>query len=73
MAFPQEYLFQYVSVFVMFCIWFITLAPIRYAQTQAREGLDNLNPRAQYDKFVRRKGIFQRTILYIVNMSEYIS
>ncbi|KAG9295824.1 hypothetical protein G9A89_009053 [Geosiphon pyriformis] len=41
---------QFATVFIMFLLWFLTLIPVRIAQSRMQDGLDNANPRDQYRK-----------------------
>ncbi|CAG8579422.1 8650_t:CDS:2, partial [Ambispora gerdemannii] len=46
----NHYTLQFAIVFAMFLLWLMTLIPIRIAQSRMLGGLDNRNPREQYQE-----------------------
>lgn len=41
---------QSACLFITYLYWFLTLIPMRIAQSKQTEGLDNNNPRSQYER-----------------------
>lgn len=43
---------QFGCCFAIFVIWFLCLIPLRHAQARAQGGLNNSEPRKQYEEIV---------------------
>ncbi|CAG8562713.1 901_t:CDS:2, partial [Dentiscutata heterogama] len=51
MAYPDSDLtIPFATIFTTFLLWFVSLVPIRIAQSKHEEGYDNSHPREQYSK-----------------------
>ncbi|RIB04337.1 membrane-associated, eicosanoid/glutathione metabolism protein [Gigaspora rosea] len=51
MAYPNSDLtIPFATVFTTFLLWFVSLTPIRIAQSKQEEGYDNSRPREQYSR-----------------------
>ncbi|KXN67267.1 hypothetical protein CONCODRAFT_73106 [Conidiobolus coronatus NRRL 28638] len=44
-----HYNLQFACMFIVYLVWFGLLIPVRRAQAKAEGGIDNSNPRAQYN------------------------